>query len=479
MNSCDNKPSLAAWRALWILFVLTWGCLFAKEREGNAAQTTKLPEKGATLSPDFEPLTRPNILYIFADDIGYECLNCYGGLDFETPNLNRMASEGIRFSQAHTTPVCTPSRVSMHTGLYVPRHGHTSVLPVHRGSDKKVDFQAMPTYGQFLQGNGYQTCTTGKWQLATLEIWPDHIRSCGFDSWCVWQIWRNNAKTERHWGPCYNRDGRIMTGLEKRFGPDVLNEYVIEKMTAAAKAKEPFFILHNELLPHWPVIDTPLDRMQGSAPSLHGMILYMDKLAGDLLDTVEKLGIRENTYVFFMGDNGTNQGDVENPKKGQPGEGPHTRHTKAGNVEGGKSHLGDAGSHVPLIVWGPKEIPAGSVNDELIDIVDLFPTFCQLTSTEIPDFVKLDGRSIASQIHGQPGLARDWAHQQLGGKFGGVSVFDGKFRLFKNGKLIDGRKLPKETEANAKDPAAIEARKRLAPLVHGITKLSPAPLLTF
>jgi arylsulfatase A len=88
---------------------------------------------------------KPNILLIFADDIGYEALNSYGGLDFETPNLNRMAEQGIRFSRAHTSPVCTPSRVSLHTGLYVTRHGHDTVLPVHNGTEKMTDARNLPT----------------------------------------------------------------------------------------------------------------------------------------------------------------------------------------------------------------------------------------------------------------------------------------------------------------------------------------------
>lgn len=91
---------------------------------------------------------RPNILLIFADDIGYEALNSYGGLDFKTPSLNKMAEQGLRFSRAYTSPVCTPSRVSLHTGLYVTRHGHSEVLPVHKGTNKKVDFQKMPTFAQ-------------------------------------------------------------------------------------------------------------------------------------------------------------------------------------------------------------------------------------------------------------------------------------------------------------------------------------------
>ena len=110
----------------------------------------------------------------------------------------------------------------------------------------------------------------------------------------------------------------------------------------------------------------------------------MDQLVGRLLDEVENLGIKDNTYVIFMGDNGTHETDFKNPKAGQPNERRHTRHTRAGNVNGGKFQLGDAGTHVPLIVWGPAAVPAGGRCDDLIDVVDLFPTFCELSSTDLP-----------------------------------------------------------------------------------------------
>lgn len=413
--------------------------------------------------------TQPNILFIFADDIGYEALNSYGGLDFETPHLNVMAEQGLQFNRAYTTPVCTPSRVSMHTALYVPRHGHTGVLPVHKGTDKKVDFARLPTYAQLMRDNGYLTSVTGKWQLATLEVWPDHIRESGFDSWCVWQIWRDGKKTLRHWNPTFSRDGKVLCGVENRFGPDVLADYVIEQMTTAKESGKPFLIVHNELLPHWPVIDTPDDRDLRREPTLAGMIGYMDKLVGRLLGAVEDLGIRDNTYVIFMGDNGTWDDDFKNPKSGQPGEKPHTRHTTAGNVEGGKNQLNDAGAHVPLIVWGPKSVPQGEVSDDLVDVVDLFPTFCELGETEVPESLKIDGRSIVAQIHGKPGIQRDWVHQQLG--HSGPSVFDGKWRYLKRGDvMLDARKLPIETPAAADDPEAAVAKERLKAILDGLTR---------
>jgi arylsulfatase A len=383
---------------------------------------------------------KPNIIFIFADDIGYEDLNCYGGLDFKTPNLDKMAQQGLRFSRMYTNPICTPSRVSMHTGTHAFRHKHFAILPVHKGTNKKVDFQKMPTFAQQLRKNGYVTSLTGKWQLATLEVWPDHIKNSGFDSWCIWQIWSKGKKTKRHWNPCFNRDGKIMKGISNKFGPDVLADYVIEKMTEATKAKKPFFILHNELLPHWPVIDTPQDRQLGRKASMGNMIEYMDKLVGKILKSVEDLGIKDNTYVFFMGDNGLQEEYFKNPKFGQPKEKRNTRHTTKGNVDGGKSDLNDAGSHVPFIVWGPKKVPAGTVNNELIDVVDLFPTFCELTNSK--NTIPTDGRSIMPQIHGKVGPKREWTYQGLPS---GETIFDGSWRYYiKSGGLLDARKLPAE-----------------------------------
>ena len=127
-------------------------------------------------------------------------------------------------------------------------------------------------------------------------------------------------------------DGAMREDIAERFGPDVLVEYVIQKMREATAAGEPFLIVHNELLPHWPMVQTPDDRaaLPQRPAALANMINYMDKLVGRLLDAVEDLGIRENTYVVYMADNGTDERYFENPKAGQDGERAHTRHTKAG-----------------------------------------------------------------------------------------------------------------------------------------------------
>ena len=421
--------------------------------------------------------SKPNILFIYVDDLGYEGLGCYGGLDFSTPHLDQMAAEGVRFSRAYASGVCTPSRVSMHTGLYSTRHKHKGVLPVHKGTKQIVDFKKMPTYAQQLRKVGYRTAVTGKWQLATLEAHPEHIRDSGFDSWCIWQIWRTNPetgkgeKTTRYWNPTFNLDGKVREDIADRFGPDVLVEYVIEKMKEAKQAEEPFLIVHNEMLPHWPMVQTPAD-LAANPPrkaELNNMVSYLDKLVKRLLDAVDELGIRDNTYVIFMADNGTEESYFKNPIAGKPGEKPHTRHTKLGNVNGGKNTVSDGGTHVPMIWWGSNRIPKGAVCDDLVDIVDIFPTFCELAGIPSPVKLNLDGHSIVPQVHGKKGKAHAFTHGVTASK---EAVFDGQWRLKKSGQFFDARNLPAEPLADESDAEAMAARKRLQGILENLREVS-------
>ena len=268
----------------------------------------------------------------------------------------------------------------------------------------------------------------------------------------MWQIWDGTAKTERYWNPYFNRDGSVLNNISARYGPDVLEEYVWERMTTARDADEPFLIVHNMLLPHDPITDTPRDRELGRPASLGNMIEYLDHLVGLTLAKIDDLGIRNNTYVFFIGDNGTEANEFP------------VRHTTAGNVTGGKRDLTDAGTHVPLLVWGPPGLKPGSVVSDLIDITDIFPTVCQLTKTAIPETIPYRGTSFVPQIHGRRGIPRKTVHFGFQTGFG---VFDGSWRLRNNNSLLDSRNLPSEPVATP-GPAADEARARLAPLLDGI-----------
>ncbi|MDA7922457.1 sulfatase-like hydrolase/transferase, partial [Verrucomicrobiales bacterium] len=323
--------------------------------------------------------SRPNVLFIIADDLGYETLGSYGGQDFSTPRLDALAVESTRLTRFYGSAVCTPSRMSLYTGQYVINHGYRSVLPVHTGSPKAVDFSKLNTLPKTFQKAGYRTATTGKWQLAGLEHHPHHIRSGGFDSWCVWQIWKDGAKTTRYENPCLNKDGKILNDISDRFGPDVLGEYVINEMKIGVKTGQPFYIHHNMMLPHWPIIATPDDRAAGKKEgSLASMIHYMDKKIGELLDALDELEIADNTWVIFIGDNGT---DSKIPRK-----------TDHGKVTGGKHHLVEGGIHLPAIIRGPGMTEA-AVFDDLVDIADLYPTICELAKVPVPAADSIDGIS--------------------------------------------------------------------------------------
>lgn len=373
---------------------------------------------------------RPNILFLLADDLGYEMLGCYGGLKAETPYLDQLASEGMRFTRAYGSPVCTPTRMSLYTGLYPTHHGYTGVLPVHRGTREAVDFKTrFPTYAQLLRESGYATSTTGKWQLATLEFHPDHIRNAGFDSWCVWQIWRDGAKTTRYHDPCFNHDGNIREDIADRFGPDVLADYVIDQMRSASEEGVPFCIHHNMLLPHEPIVKTP-----DGSESLRGMVTYMDMLIGRIVSAVDELGIAENTSIFFLGDNGT---DVS-----------AARETTDGTVTGGKRTLDDGGTHLPLIVRWPGSVEENTTADDLVDVTDFFPTFCEIAGVQIPDKIDIDGISIVGRLLRSEPTGR---RMTIAGFQKQYSAFNGQERLNSDGSILDARNLPEELPVRIKE----------------------------
>jgi len=418
----------------------------------------------AVLSPFTSPLfsateaDRPNVIVIMADDMGYETIGAYGGVDFETPRLDRMAAEGVRFNRMYTSPVCTPSRMTLHTSLYADEHGYTGVLPVHRGTRKKVDFEnEFGTFAQQFRKAGYHTAVTGKWQLATLSHYPDHIQSAGFESWCVWQIWdgANARKTGRYWDPFLNRDGRRLPTDSSDFGPDRIRDYVIEKLRETAEpGSPPLMMVHNMMLPHTPIVDTPDDRAAGRTGNLYSMVNYLDGLVGSILDEIERLGMKENTYVLFLGDNGTYN------REGLEYEG--VRHTVKGPVKEGKWDPVHGGCHVPLLVWGPDSMAApGSVVEDLVDMTDIYPTVCGLAGVPLPDTHPIRGRSVRPQLEGRAGESRNVTH---GGVRDERTVFDGQWRLNADGILRDSRNLPYETVVPPGDPEGDAARERLQQL---------------
>lgn len=224
----------------------------------------------------------------------------------------------------------------------------------------------------------------------------------------------------------------------------MLTDYVIQRINEAQVQKKPFLIHHNMMLPHVPIIETPDNRQDGTKPSLSSMIEYMDGQVGLLLDAIDAMGIAENTYVFFVGDNGTEGGD---------------KYIRTGKVIGGKRALTDGGIHVPMLAKCPGKVPAGRVVQDLIDSADFFPTFCDLAGLAVPKGQAPDGVSFESVLHSCGPGKRKWITAGISNNF---LVFDGDWRLdYRSRKLVDCRKLPQEKPADMKLPEAANAKMKL------------------
>lgn len=340
---------------------------------------------------------RPNIVLIMADDMGYETVTANGGESYRTPNLDRLAETGMRFTQAHAQPICTPSRVEIMTGI------HNSRNYDRFGYLNPEEY----TFGNLLKDNGYATAIVGKWQLEGGFDRPHHF---GFDEYALWQLTR---RPNRYANPGLEINGEERDYNNGEYGPDLLNDYALDFIERKSNKEKPFFLYYPMVLPHWPFEPTPdseewdptFRRGDDAEKSKKGwrtkdwdnkffpdMIAYTDKLVGKVVSKLEKVGERDNTLVIFTGDNGTYT-EVVSTFNGR-------------TWKGGKGHMMDNGTHVPLIANMPGTVPEGKVNHDLIDFTDFFATLADVASADIPDHLNLNSRSFAPQLTGKSGNAR-------------------------------------------------------------------------
>ncbi len=364
-----------------------------------------------------------SIVLIMADDVGYECFSSYGSETFSTPVLDGLAKEGIRFTNCHSTPLCTPSRVNLMSGK----------SNVHNYQDFGIYPQGEPTFADHFRKFGYNTAVAGKWQLAgnNSGILPDEA---GFDTHCLWNI--PGSERPRYWDPSYVLDGATLELPADTYGPDVMTDFVIDFI--AQNKHEPFLAYYPMVLVHNPFPPTPdsVDRLEKDAvKNFIDMVSYMDKCVGRIVDALEKHGLRDSTLLIFTGDNGTNH-VLNYPYKGQP-------------FTGGKGFTHDRGTHVPLIASWPGQIPPGQVNDDLICFSDFFPTIVAAAGLQPKKITDGDGQSFWPQLQGRVGNPRDWIYgyyfpRPYAKKFDDMYnhwevryARDKQFKLYGSGELYD------------------------------------------
>ncbi|MCL3779532.1 arylsulfatase A [Prolixibacteraceae bacterium JC049] len=338
----------------------------------------------ASCSADKVQERRPNIILIMADDMGYECLSCNGSVSYKTPNLDRFAENGARFTKCISQPLCTPSRVKIMTGRYNYRN--------------YCDFGYLDikekTFGNILQEEGYRTAVVGKWQLNGLgtkrEGWEDNQRPAhfGFDEYCLWQLTKPRKQGERYANPLIEQNGKVLTGLEKQYGPDIFSNYVLNFIER--NKEQPFFIYYPMVLVHDPFVATPdsegwevkRNRFKNNKKYFKDMVEYTDKIIGQIVQKLKDEGIWENTILMFTGDNGTNISI--------------TSETVNGAYKGGKGTTPDAGTHVPFVASWPAQIKEGFVYDELVEFSDFLPTIAQAGEAKVP--TNIDGKSFLNVL---------------------------------------------------------------------------------
>lgn len=344
---------------------------------------------------------KPNILFIFADDWGWGDLGCHGHPYVKTPNIDRLAAEGTDFHRfTVASGVCSPSRAAVMTGHFPARYsidGHFAWVPSNakRNMPDWLSPKA-PLLPRMLQNAGYATAHFGKWHISNNMIPDSPLPSeYGYDTYGA-----------------FNCAGEQMPVHE-----DARNAIsFIEKSHTAGK---PFFInlwMHE---PHTPFHTVPKYRWRfpdlDEADNIYASVLsHADDRIGEVLDTLERLKISDNTLVIFSSDNGparaTGKVPLELKHDTATGAGYGIGGAKGitGGRKGYKGALFEGGIGVPFLARWPKHIAAGKVDESsLISAVDLLPTFCELAGAELPADYEPDGLSQVSVLMGKPTLKRE------------------------------------------------------------------------
>jgi arylsulfatase A-like enzyme len=355
---------------------------------------------------------RPNIIVIMVDDMGYADLSCFGGTGVQTENLDRLASEGIRFKQHYvTSPICSPSRVGFTTGQYPHRWRITSFLNNREDNNKRgmaqwLDPQA-PILARQLQHAGYATGHFGKWHMGGQRDGNDapEISKYGFEQSLTNFEGMGNKLLPLTLTPDSKEPGRIWQAAENLGGPfkwmqrsEITGGFVsaaIGFINESVASDRPFFVNLWPDDPHSPFFP-PLDRWgDGDKRSLYyGVIDAMDEQLAPLIDRIRNdQKLRDNTLILFCSDNGHEVG------AGQ-----------SGPLRGSKTWLYDGGIRSPLIVWGPGLLgknTANTINEESVfSTLDINRSLYTLAGADLPEGYTLDGDDLLDTLLGKSKQSR-------------------------------------------------------------------------
>ncbi|HOX38634.1 MAG TPA: sulfatase-like hydrolase/transferase [Candidatus Brocadiia bacterium] len=388
-------------------------------------------------------MSKPNFIIFLTDDQGYGDLSCMGATDFSTPNLDRVAASGCRFTDWYSnSPVCSPSRASLMTGRYPGNAGVRSILAGHRmttGLPKKV-----PTLATALKELGYATGMFGKWHLGLAD--GSRPSDHGFDEWfgflagCIDYYSHIFYWGMNHGGPGNDPTHDLWDNNREifengRYFTELITERAVAFIRRMAQRGEPFFLYVPYNAPHYPM-HAPrkyLDRFPNLPPDrriMAAMISAVDDSVGAIMAEVAKRGMTDNTLVFFQSDNGPSR-ETRNWLDGR--QDPYYGGT-AGKLKGHKFSLYEGGIRMPALMSWPDKIPPGQVIKEAGAAMDIFPT-CLKAAGGNPSEYELDGRDVLPMVSsGAPS-----PHGEIFWEMGNQNAMRrGKWKLVLNGQLVEG-----------------------------------------
>ncbi|MDG2123518.1 MAG: sulfatase-like hydrolase/transferase [Verrucomicrobiales bacterium] len=393
----------------------------------------------------------PNVVILFTDDQGTLDANCYGSTDLHTPNIDKLAANGVRFTQAYAHTVCCPARAALITGRHPQRSGVNNWTQGDMNSAKGINMALEEiTLAEALKAAGYRTALFGKWHLgAHPDFGP---KKQGFDEF--FGIRDGFIDNYNHYflhGTGFHDLYEGTTPVHKpgEYFPELM---VQRSLTFLDENKHrPFFLYVPLNIPHYPEqslkqfekhyddVDDPARRSYGA------IVTTTDHYVGQIVDKLESLGLRENTIVIFMSDNGhseetANKIRVDNHKSGHPKD--HFYGASGGGNTGKwighKGNFLEGGIRVPAIISYPKRLPSGEVRDQIITSMDWFPTVLDLCGAKTES--KLDGHNLLPLIE-SPTTKSAYAgvlHFQWQNKW---AVRDGEWKL-----IFPGLKLHRLTD---------------------------------
>jgi arylsulfatase A-like enzyme len=372
--------------------------------------------------------TRPNILLILTDDLGYHDVSYYGTKDLRTPNIDQLCKSGIRFDNFYAnSPVCSPTRASLMTGKYPDYVGVPGLIrstPTDNWGYLDPSAILLPA---LLKRAGYHTALIGKWNLG-LES-PNLPNEKGFDLFHGWlEDMMDDYTTKRRFGKNYmrlNKDSIDPAG----HATDIFTAWSVEYINNCAKQKEPFFLFLSYNAPHFPVqppleyLDKVKNREQGISETRAKLVAFIeqtDDAIGKVIQALKQTGQYENTLIIFTSDNGGHLPTGANN----------------GPVRDGKQSMYEGGLRVPAVVSWPAMIRSGSVSRQVNLSMDIFPTLAELTGVNIEH--RIEGRSFLPTLKGIEMNEEDrvlYFTRREGGPYGGKAyhaIRQGDWKLLQN-----------------------------------------------